>query len=110
MKKATERARRDVHHDVGDQVWLATKHLPLRVGTRKLAAIWTGPFKVVSSVGPVAYKLKIPETWNIHNVFHVSQLKQVDGNVEQEDAVLVDSGEEYEIEKVIDKRVSRNKT
>jgi hypothetical protein len=57
MKKATERARRDIHHDVGDLVWLATKHLPLRVGTRKLAAIWTGPFKIISSVGPVAYKL-----------------------------------------------------
>jgi hypothetical protein len=57
MKKATERARRDLHHDVGDRVWLATKHLPLRVGTRKLAAIWTGPFKILSSVGPVAYKI-----------------------------------------------------
>lgn len=55
MKKATERARCDVHHDVGDHVWLATKHLPLRVGIHKLAAIWTGPFKIVSSLGPVAY-------------------------------------------------------
>ena len=72
MTKATERARRDVHHEIGDLVWLATKHLPLRVGTKKLAAIWTGLFKIVDSVGPVAYKLKIPDEWNIHNVFHVS--------------------------------------
>jgi hypothetical protein len=72
MTKATERARRDVHHEIGDLVWLATKHLPLRVGTKKLAAIWTGPFKIIDSVGPVAYKIKIPDEWNIHNVFHVS--------------------------------------
>ena len=72
MTKATERARHDVHHEIGNLVWLATKHLPLRVGTKKLAAIWTGPFKIVDSVGPVAYKLKIPDEWNIHNVFHVS--------------------------------------
>ena len=61
MTKATERARRDVHHEIGDLVWLATKHLPLRVGTKKLAAIWTGPFKILDSVGPVAYKIKIPD-------------------------------------------------
>jgi hypothetical protein len=51
---------------------LATKNLPLKLGTRKLASIWAGPFSVVSAVGPVAYKLALPGDWKIHDVFHVS--------------------------------------
>jgi hypothetical protein len=72
MARVANRARRDCSHEVGDQVWLATKNLPLRLGTRKLAAIWAGPFRVVSAVGPVAYKLDLPGDWKIHDVFHVS--------------------------------------
>ena len=44
MAGVANRARRDMHHDVGDKVWLSTKNLPLKTGTRKLAAIWAGPF------------------------------------------------------------------
>ena len=98
-----------MHHEIGEKVWLATKHLPLRAGTRKLASIWTGPFKILDTVGPVAYRLQIPEEWNIHNVFHVSQLKGVIGEVALEEAVLVDSGAEFEVEKIVGKRFSRNK-
>jgi hypothetical protein len=72
MARVANRARRDMSHEVGAQVWLATKNLPLRLGTRKLAAIWAGPFRVLSCVGPVAYRLGLPEDWKIHDVFHVS--------------------------------------
>ena len=51
------RHRRDIHFEVGEKVWLATKHLPLRLGTRKLAAIWTGPYTILERVGPVAFRL-----------------------------------------------------
>ena len=72
MALQANRARRDMAHEVGAKVWLATKNLPLRLGTRKLAAIWAGPFVIRSTVGPVAYKLSLPEDWKIHDVFHVS--------------------------------------
>ena len=78
------RARRELAFNIGDRVWLATKKLPLKLGTRNLASIWAGPFEIVSVVGEVAYKLKLPEDWKIHDVFHVSQIKGVIGHVDRE--------------------------
>jgi hypothetical protein len=47
MTRQANRVRRDGAHSVGEKVWLATKNLPLRLGTRKLAAIWAGPFAIL---------------------------------------------------------------
>ena len=99
------RHRREIDLEVGQQVWLATKHLPLRVGTRKLAAIWAGPYTILDRVGPVAFRLQLPEDWGVHNVFHVSQLKPMVGDVEFEQQIEVESGVEFEIERVVDSRV-----
>jgi hypothetical protein len=77
MARVANRARRDMHHEAGEKVWLAMKHLPLKTGTRKLAAICAGPFEVIEPIGPVAYRLRLPEDWGVHNFFHVLQLKGV---------------------------------
>ena len=72
MVQVANWARRDMHHEAGEKVWLETKHLPLKTGTRKLTAIWAGPFEVIEAIGPVAYRLSLPEDWGVHNAFHVS--------------------------------------
>ena len=44
---------------------------------RKFAPRFIGPYKVLSHKGEVAYDLELPEGLSVvHNVFHVSQLKQ----------------------------------
>ena len=43
----------------------------------KLAPRFIGPFPVMSQVGTVAYQLELPpELSEVHNVFHVSQLRR----------------------------------
>ena len=72
MARSADRHRRDMELQEGQQVWLSTKHLPLKSASRKLSALWAGPYRVTGRVGAVAYRLELPVDWKIHNVFHVS--------------------------------------
>lgn len=50
----------------------------VRFGKRgKLNPCYIGPFEILARIGPVAYKLKLPqELQNVHDTFHVSNLKK----------------------------------
>ncbi|GJP70425.1 hypothetical protein CLOP_g1368, partial [Closterium sp. NIES-67] len=77
QKSYADMKRREVSFEVGDKVLLSTKNIRLKIpGARKLFPRWIGPFEVIQRVGVVAYKLKLPKTLQIHNVFHVSLLNK----------------------------------
>lgn len=61
----------------GDKVYIEAKALPRRKRGSKISSLRRGPYKIVQAIGPSAYKVKIPGTWQIHDVFHVSQLTPV---------------------------------
>ena len=48
--------------------------------SHKLRHKWMGPFKVVESVGPNAYRLELPRTLRCHPVFNVTALRKYETN------------------------------
>ena len=66
--------------EISDRVFLKISPWKgvLRFGRRcKLSPRFIGPYEIVSKVGPVAYKLKLPpELSRIHDTFHVSMLRK----------------------------------
>ena len=59
---------------VGDKVWLEGKNLCLHYPTRKLVPRREGPFEISHVISPLTYRLRLPPTWKIHDVFHASLL------------------------------------
>nr|GEY97822.1 putative reverse transcriptase domain-containing protein [Tanacetum cinerariifolium] len=72
--------RKPMEFEVGDKVMLKVSPWKgvIRFGKRgKLSPRYIGPFEVIERIGPVAYKLEVPEKlYGIHNTFHVSNLKK----------------------------------
>ncbi|GJX11091.1 putative reverse transcriptase domain-containing protein [Tanacetum coccineum] len=72
--------RKPLEFQVGDRVMLKVSPRKgiIRFGKRgKLNPRYIGPFKILKRVGPVAYKLELPEELsNVHSTFHVSNLKK----------------------------------
>ncbi|GJS26017.1 putative reverse transcriptase domain-containing protein [Tanacetum coccineum] len=79
-KSYADKRRKPLEFSVGDYVLL--KVLPwkgvLHFGKKgKLAPRFVGPFEIIKKVGPVAYRLDLPEELNgVHDTFHVSNLKK----------------------------------
>ena len=109
MVAQADRHRRDLSFAVGDKVWLSTRYLPVKGTARKLSALWAGPFVILSRVGNVAYRLQLPTDWQVHDVFHVSQLKGSVGDVTGESGIDIEGQIEYEIERILQSRIVRNR-
>src|SRR6266436_3986086 len=93
-------------YKIGGQVWLEASHLQLRHQKTKLAPKRYGPFKIVREVSPVAYQIKLPVSWGIHDVFHASLLSSYHENAVHRQNFshpppdLIGGEDEYEVEQI----------
>ncbi|GJV05175.1 putative reverse transcriptase domain-containing protein [Tanacetum coccineum] len=80
QKSYADVRRKPLEFKVGDKVMLKVSPWKgvVRFGKRgKLSPRYIGPFKILSRVGPEAYKLNLPrELQGVRNTFHVSNLKK----------------------------------
>src|SRR5216684_7294049 len=95
---------------VGAQVWLEGTNLHLPYQATKLAPKCYGPFEITKEVSPIAYQLRLPLAWNIHDVFHASLLspyREMNAhgpNYSRPPPDLIKREEEYEVERIINHR------
>ncbi|GKD34280.1 putative reverse transcriptase domain-containing protein [Tanacetum coccineum] len=80
QKSYADNRRKPLEFEVGDRVMLKVSPWKgvIRFGKKgKLAPRYVGPFEILERIGPVAYRLRLPEELSgIHDTFHVSNLKK----------------------------------
>ena len=101
----------------GQEVWLSTRNIRLRLPSKKLSPRFIGPFKIVKQVNAVSYRLLLPSHYRINPTFHVSLLKPVvrpqDGQSGPEvqsappPHLLLDDGMAYTVRSLLDSRRRR---
>ncbi|MCO5553717.1 hypothetical protein L7F22_007243 [Adiantum nelumboides] len=81
QKKAADHHPRDLKLKENDWVLLRFEkaHLRKKKGKErlypKLSMRYYGPFQITERINDVSFRLSLPDTWKIHNAFHVSLLK-----------------------------------
>jgi hypothetical protein len=94
---------------------LSTVNLNKHNQVRKLYPKFVGPFKVVGKVNDVAYRLELPPSLPIHDVFHVSLLKHYHKGrtpIPPPLPIEVEGEYEYEVERILlhrDRKVGKSK-
>ena len=80
QKSYEDKRRKDLEFEVEDRVFLKLSPWKGVVRFRKrgkLSPRYIGPFEIVERIGPVAYRLDLPEELSrVHNVFHISMLRK----------------------------------
>ncbi|KAJ9512165.1 hypothetical protein QJQ45_012680 [Haematococcus lacustris] len=114
QKQQADKHRRHLEFNVGDKVLLSTATINLKTpsNSAKLQPRYVGPFKVLTKISPVAYKLDLPTTMRITPTFHISKLRPYlttssfpDRHVDLQPLPQLEDGEEYfTIETILGRR------
>ncbi|KAE8206768.1 hypothetical protein CF327_g7494, partial [Tilletia walkeri] len=98
---------------VGDLVMLSAKNIRSKRPTAKLDNRFLGPFKITARISSHAYRLELPSSMRIHNVFHVSLLEPHKTNTfpgrvqDPPPPIEIDGDIQYEVERIVDSKLDR---
>jgi len=118
MKRFGDRKQgKGEEYKVGDLVLLSTKDLKWQMKGRrseKLTECFVGPYKVKGIVSSNAIELELPNSIKIHPVVNVSRVQLYKPQVKRQKKippkpVIIKGEEEFEVEKIINKRTVRGK-
>ena len=113
MKQYVDRKRREEDkYQKGDLVILSTKDLKWQMKERrmeKLTEQFISPYKVKRVVSTNAIELELPLTIKIYPVVNISRVQLYKPQIKSQRAVplqsvVIDREEEYEVEKILNKR------
>src|SRR3984957_2783178 len=116
MAKYSDRRREPApEFSLGDKVHLDGSDIQTFCPSKKLAYKFLGPYVIEHQVGPSAYWLRLPRSLNrLHPVFPVVKLlpapkDPIPGrqSIPPPDPILVDGEEHYEVESILDSRMSQ---
>lgn len=99
---------------VGDKVLLDGKNITTTRPKAKLSNKRYGPFEITEAIGTVNFRLKLPNKWQIHNVFHASLLLpwiETDAYGPPPTSILPDleeGTEKFDVEAILESRKPRN--
>ncbi|CZS92347.1 related to TY3B TY3B protein [Rhynchosporium agropyri] len=93
----------------GDKVYLLRRHIKTKRPSTKLDFKKLGPFEILEEVGPVNFRLRLPQGSRLHPVFHVSLLEPANGDTPlatDEKLQPENEPDEYDVEKLLDTRIT----
>ena len=125
LRKSQEEIRKYINrkrsepeeYRVGDWMLLSTKDLKFQIKgkcSEKLTEQFIGPYKVKRIISTNTIELELPSTIKIHPVVNISRVyvykDQVEGQKKEQPLLVIIKGEEeYEVEKILNKRKFREK-
>jgi hypothetical protein len=74
VRQSTYAGAKDVIFEIGNKVWLSTRHIQTTRPSKQQDYKWTGPYTVSKIINKKAHKVDMPKTMRNHNGFHGLQL------------------------------------
>ncbi len=114
MVQQANKHRKEVDYETGSKVFLNGRNIVIARPSKKLDDKMLGPFTNLDPVGS-SYKLKLPETMRVHDVFHPGLLRPAADDPlpgqknEPPGPIVVNDEDEWEIDDILDSRRYRRR-
>jgi hypothetical protein len=98
----------------GDKVWLEGTNLKLGYN-KKITTKREGPFTITEVLGPVNYRLKLPDKWRMRDNFHATLLTPYEENATHGKNFphppldIIEGEQEWEVEQIVNHKGKKNR-